>query len=162
MKQFVVTLLLATLSISQLMAQDFSDLKGKMLKDSAEYAETQPRVLDCCEFLLNSPLKNDENNLIAFDFLVEWMNNNPYYYFVPNKKFYKTISNDAALSARYFAALCQTAITSNFKIEESELQYQAIDKTVRYSMYKKYKVQIDKKLQKYVDAKKDGKLKEII
>lgn len=160
MKHLFLSLCVAFVAFSQVSAQNFSDLKGKMLKDSAEYAETQPRVLDCCEFLLNSSLKNDEDNLIAFDFLVEWMNNNPYYNFQTHKKFYKVISNNAALSARYFAALCQTAINEKFAIAEDELQFQAIDKCVRYCMYKKYKVEVDKKLQKYIDAKKDGKLRE--
>lgn len=150
------------MAFSQLSAQDFTDLKGKMLKDSVEYAEVQPRVVECCDFLLNSSIKNDENNLIAYDFLVEWLNNNPYYRFQTHKKFYSVIYEDAPLTARYFAALCQIAIESDFTISEEELQYQAIDKCVRYCMNKKYKVEVSKKLQKYIDAKKDGKLKDIL
>lgn len=162
MKKIIVIALTAMLAGSQLSAQDFSELKGKLLTDSVEYAEMQPKVMEVCDFLLNSSVKNDENNLIAFDFLVEWMNNNPYYNFQTHKKFFKVINNNAALTARYFAGLCKTAIESDFKIEEEELQYQAIDKFVRYCMYKKYHVEIDKKLEKYVEAKKDGKLKEVL
>lgn len=162
MKRIIITAFTAMMAFSQLSAQDFSDLKGKMLSDSTEYAEYQPRVIECSDFLLNSSIKTDENNLVAFDFLVEWMNNNPYYNFQPHKKFFKVISDNASLSARYFAALCKTAIENDFKIEEEELQYQAIDKFVRYCMYKKYHVEIDKKLSKYVEAKKDGKLKEML
>lgn len=162
MKKILFTALTAILACSQLSAQDFSELKGKLLTDSVEYAEMQPKVVECCEFLLNSSVKNDENNLIAFDFLVEWMNNNPYYNFQTHKKFFKIISGDAPLTARYFASLCKTAIENDFNIEEEELQYQAIDKFVRFCMYKKYHVEIDKKLEKYVEAKKDGKLKEML
>ena len=162
MKKKVITVFAAMMVFSQLSAQDFTDLKGKMLKDSVEYAEVQPRVVECCDFLLNSSIKNDQNNLIAYDFLVEWLNNNPYYRFQTHKKFYSVIYEDAPLTARYFAALCQIAIESNFTISEEELQYQAIDKCVRYCMYKKYKVEVSKKLQKYIDAKKDGKLKDIL
>lgn len=162
MKRIVITAFTAMMAFSQLSAQDFSELKGKLLTDSVEYAEMKPTVMECSEFLLNSTVKNDENNLIAFDFLVEWMNNNPYYNFQTHKKFFKIISSDAALTARYFAAMCKTAIENNFEIEEEELQYQAIDKFVRYCMYKKYKVEVDKKLDKYIEAKKDGKLKEML
>ncbi|MCQ2959161.1 MAG: hypothetical protein MJ198_03115 [Bacteroidales bacterium] len=162
MKRIVITAFTAMMAFSHLSAQDFSDLKGKLLSDSVEYAEYQPKVIECSDFLLNSTLKTDENNLIAFDFLVEWMNNNPYYNFQTHKKFFKVISTNAPLTARYFAALCKTAIENNFSISEEELQYQAIDKFVRYCMYKKYHVEIDKKLEKYVEAKKDGKLQEIL
>lgn len=162
MKRLMITFMTLAMAVGHVCAQDFSDLKGKLLKDSAEYAELKPRVLECCEFLLNSSAKNDEKNLIASDFLVEWLNNNPFYTFQTNKKFYKVISGDAALTARYFAGLCQTAIENNFDIKEEDLQYQAIDKCVRYSMYKKYKVDVSSKLQKYIDAKKDGKLKEML
>jgi len=162
MKKILITAFSAMMAFSQLSAQDLSELKGKLLKDSVEYAEMQPKVLECYEFLLNSSVKNDENNLIAFDFLVEWLNNNPYYNFQTNKKLFKVISGDAPLTARYLATLSKVAIDNNFSITEEELQYQAIDKFVRYCMYKKYKVNVDKKLQKYIDAKKDGKLKELI
>ena len=91
MKKIIVIALTAMLAGSQLSAQDFSELKGKLLTDSVEYAEMQPKVMEVCDFLLNSSVKNDENNLIAFDFLVEWMNNNPYYNFQTHKKFFKVI-----------------------------------------------------------------------
>jgi len=162
MKKIIITIFAAMMAFSQLSAQDFTELKGKQLKDSVEYAEAQPKVVECCDFLLNSSIKNDENNLIAYDFLVEWLNNNPYYNFQTHKKFYAVIREDAPLTARYFAALCQTAIDSSFSISEEDLQYQAIDKCVRYCMYKKYKVTVTKKLQKYIDAKKDGKLKDML
>lgn len=162
MKKIVITACTALLAWSQLSAQDFSELKGKLLTDSIEYAEAKPTIMECSEFLLNSSVKSDENNLVAFDFLVEWMNNNPYYTFQTHKKFFKVISNDAPLTARYFAALCKTAIEHDFKITEEDLQYEAIDKFVRYCMYKKYHVDVDKKLEKYIEAKKDGKLKDLL
>lgn len=161
MKKFVLSIICA-LFIGQLSAQDFTELKGVMLKDSVDYADALPKVIECCDYLLSTSVKNDENQLVAYDYLVEWLNNNPYYNFSPNKKLYKIIGGNASLTARYFASLCKVAIDSKYEIKEDELQYQAIDKFVRFCMYKKYKVEVDKKLQKYIDAKKDGKLKEMI
>ena len=162
MKKVLFSLVCAMFAFGNAFAQDFTEMNGRMLKDSAEYAEVQPYVVNCCEFLLNSSVKNDEKNLIAFDFLVEWMNNNPYYSFQTHKKFFKIISDNAPLAARYFASMCKVAIDNNFSIKEEDLQYQAIDKFVRYCMYKKYHVEPDKRLQKYIDAKKDGKLQEML
>ena len=161
MKKFFITAIGAFLAF-QLSAQDFTELKGIMLKDSVEYADAVPKILECSEYLLSTSVKNDENQLVAYDYLVEWLNNNPYYQFQPNKKLYKIIGSNASLTARYFASLCQIAIDNKYEISNDELQYQAIDKFVRFCMYKKYKVEVDKRLQKYIDAKKNGKLKEMI
>ncbi|MBO7124757.1 MAG: hypothetical protein J6V74_02805, partial [Bacteroidales bacterium] len=66
MKKVIVSLVCAVFAVGAF-AQDFTEMNGRMLKDSAEYAEVQPYVVECCEFLLNSSVKNDEKNLIAFD-----------------------------------------------------------------------------------------------
>ena len=44
MKRLMITFMTLAMAVGHVCAQDFSDLKGKLLKDSAEYAELKPRA----------------------------------------------------------------------------------------------------------------------
>ena len=149
-------------SIFTVKSQDFSTIKDAVLTDSLSCIQSETTVLECCNYLLSTGYKQELNSLYARDYVTQWMTKTANYSFTLHEKFFKVIEDDVILTSRYFAALAKLAIESKYTITETELQSKAISDFITYCTTTKYKVVISKKLQKYVDAKKDNTLDELL
>ncbi len=161
-KTFLICVVIAISLFQNSFAQDFSTLKGKLLEDSASCVEAESMVLECSNYLLSKPIKKELNSLYASDFIIEWLSKTQNYSFTIHEKFFKSIESDLNLSNRYYAALAKTAIESKTELSDNELQMKAISQLLVYCENKKNNVVISKKLQKFIDAKNDKTLEELL
>jgi hypothetical protein len=143
-------------------AQDFAELKQIPLTDSISCSVAQGKVIECSNFLLNSPCSENLASINAMQFLLGWMGATPTYQFSFEPDFYKAIKSDLYLSGRYFAALAKTAIEKNYYENDIARQFDAITLVLNYCEISKNNVKITKKLQKYIDAKNTNNLKDLI
>lgn len=146
----------------RLVAQDYSTLKDIQLTDSKSCLEAQNKVVECCNYLLNSPCVDNITDLDATRFIMSWMDATPDFSFSFENGFFVSMKNDLNLTGRYLASMAKTAIESNIKQNTVELQLQAITKVLEYAELPIHKVKITKKLKKYIDAKNNGTLKDLI
>lgn len=161
-KLILLTSALIFMMTLSLRAQNYSELKDINLKDSVHCLTAQNKVLECCNYLLTNPCTENIKCLNAGNFIVEWMGATPNYTFSLEENFYKVIKSDLNLTTRYYAALAKTAIENNYKTNSLELQLKTITTCIEYCEKPLYKVNITKKIQKYIEAKNDNKLKDLI
>jgi hypothetical protein len=143
-------------------AQDYSKLKDINISDSVSCVNAQSKVLECSNYLLTTPCKEDLAAMNAILFIIDWMGATANYRFTLEGNLYKIIKTDTDLAARYYAALTKTAIENNYTEAGFDLQLKATSAFLDYCELPKNKVNITKKLQKYIDAKKANRLKELI
>jgi hypothetical protein len=157
--------IIAVLAISlplKIHAQDFSELKSIKISDSLSCSLAQKKVLECSEYLFANPCVENLPNLNATTFIIKWMEATPVFTFSLDRKFYKAIKSDINLSGRYYASLAKTAIENNYTKNSIELQLRAISLLLEYCEKPKNYVKITKKLRKYIEAKNNNSLKELI
>jgi hypothetical protein len=74
MKCKVFVLIAASLfAVNALIAQDYSNLDGIVLKEKADYFRNEDMVLECSDYLLNSAVEkvsNDLNHLKTLQFIM--------------------------------------------------------------------------------------------
>jgi len=156
---FVLLILTSTLN---LFSQDYSELKKMNLSDSLSCLNAQPKVIECCDYLLKNPCTENLPSLNATSFIIKWMGATPKFSFSLEENIYKVIKSDLNLTSRYYAALAKVALEKNYTINCMELQLSAITELLEYCELPKNNVKISKKLQKYIDSKNAHSLKELI
>ena len=101
-------------------------------------------------------------SLNATSFIIKWMGATPDFSFSLEGNIYKVIKSDLNLTSRYYATLAKVAIEKNYTKNCMELQLSAITELLEYCELSNNQVKIGKKLQKYIDSKNAGTLKELI
>lgn len=161
MKKYISLLFcISIFSTVSVKSQDYKELKDVVLTDSISCLQAQTQVLECCNYLLSTPCKQELNSLYASDYVIQWMSKTPNYTFTLHEKFYKAIEGDLLLTSRYYAVLAKVALESTTTLTDDQLQFKAISDFITYCCNTKYKVIPSKKLQKYIDAKKGNTLKD--
>jgi hypothetical protein len=151
--------ILLTLNLS---GQDFSRLSNIKLTDSLSCSRAQVNVIECCDYLLKNPCIENLPSLNAMKFIIAWMGATPNYSFSLENNIYKVIKSDLNLVGRYYASLAKTAIENNYYKNSMELQLKAIALFLDYCEQSQNKVKISNKIQKYIEAKNNNSLKELI
>lgn len=155
-------LLLIICSPLSLVAQDYSTLKDIPLTDSKSCLDAQNKVIECCDYLLKNPCVDNLTDLNATSFLIKWMGATPDFTFSFESGFFASLKGDLNLTGRYVASMAKVAIENNFKQNTVDLQLKAITLVLEYSELPINKVKITKKLKKYIEAKNNGTLKDLI
>lgn len=158
----ILIFLLIFTSTLNLFSQDFSKLKEMKLSDSLSCINAQPKVIECCEYLLKNPCTENLPSLNATSFIIKWMGATPNFSFSLEENIYKAIKSDLNLTSRYYAALAKVALENNYTTNCMELQFSAITELLEYCELPKNNVKINKKLHKYIDSKNANNLKELI
>jgi len=163
MKRLKILIAFLTISLTMnLSAQDFSKLSEIKLTDSLSCIKAQAQVIECCDYLLTNPCLENLPSLNAMKFLIDWMGATPNYMFSLEENIYKVIKNDMYLSGRYYASLAKTALENDCSTNSLDLQFKAITLLLDYCEQPIYNVKITNKIQKYIDAKHNNTLKELI
>jgi hypothetical protein len=157
----LIFLLGISLNLS-LPAQDLTKLNEIELSDSSSCALAQNKVIECCYYLFMNPCVKNLQDANAIKFITDWMEATPNFSFSIEENFYDVIKSDIYLSGRYFASLARIAIEKNYKENNVTLQLEAVTSFLDYCESSQNKVEITKSLQKYIDAKQSGDLKEFI
>jgi hypothetical protein len=150
------------LTVQSISAQDFSKLSEIQLTDTLSCAQAQPKVIECCNFLLANPCTENIQSLSAMKFLLDWMSATPKYNFTFEHNLFKSIKADTNLTARYYAALAKCAIENNYIVNSMDLQLKAITLFIGYCEKPDNGVKITVTLQKYIDAIHANNLKDLI
>jgi hypothetical protein len=158
----VLLVMLIICSPLSLVAQDYSTLKDIQLTDSKSCLDAQAKVLECCDYLLKSPCIDNVTDLQATRFLISWMGATPDFTFSFENGFFASLKGDLNLSGRYVASMAKVAIENNITQNTVDLQLKAILKVLEYSELPINKVKISKKLKKYIEARNNGTLKDLI
>jgi len=143
-------------------AQDYSTLKDIQLTDSKSCLDAQSKVVECCDYLLKNPCVDNMTDLEATRFIMAWMGATPNFSFSFENEFFGILKGDLNFTGRYLASMAKVAIENNFKTNSVDLQLKAITSVLEYSELPINKVKITKKLKKYIDAKNNGTLKDLI
>ncbi len=163
MKRFKILIAGLTISLTMnLSAQDFSKLNEIKLTDSLSCSLAQKNVIECCDYLLANPCSENLPSLNAMKFLIDWMGATPDYYFSFEDNVYKAVKSEMYLTGRYYASLAKTAIEDDYKANCLDLQMKAITVLLDYCEQPKNNVKINNKIQKYIDAKRNNTLKELL
>ncbi len=161
MKLLLTTIVSLCISI-HVFSQDFTYIKDAVLTDSLSCFRAHNQVVECANYLLTNPCKQELNSLYASDFVIQWMTKTPNYSFSLHEKFYKTIESDVLLVSRYYATMAKLAIEKNTDVTSDEMQFEAIKEFLKYCSNSKNKVVVNKKLQKYLDAHKSNSLRDML
>jgi len=159
--RIVLVMLIICLPLS-LIAQDHSTFDDIKLTDSISCLDAQTKVLECCDYLLKSPCVYNVNDFLKAMFIAKWMGATPDFLFSFEDGFSASLKGDLNLSGRYFASMAKVAIENSIKQNSVDFQLKAITTVLEYSELPINKVTITKDLKKYIDAKNDGSLKDLI
>jgi hypothetical protein len=160
MKKLILLLALATPTIIN--AQDFAQLSAFDLSDSMACKNAEPTVQKCSDFLLATPCSENLDRIQATQFLMRWMEATPDYSFGFNEPFFKTIKSDLPLVGIYMASQAKVALSGKPIGNFNEFQYESIVISLAYIEDPINGVKITGKLQKFIDAKKESTLKQML
>lgn len=144
------------------MAQDFSQLKSIPLNNSEDCKNAQPKVVECANYLLSQPAIEDLNSLNAAKFIMSWMEKTPDYTFELGGDVFTSVASDTNLVSRYLAAQSLVAINTVTINDQQEFKYEYISTFLSYCEKPENKVKLNSRLKKFIKAKNEGQLKEMI
>jgi tetratricopeptide (TPR) repeat protein len=131
MRKLIVSLALIVITIT-VPAQDYSNLKAIPLNDSIQCKKAESKVVECADYLLSKPIDKDLNSINAYQFILEWMQKTPDYFFDFNKPLYKSIQPDSGLAERYLACQAKVAIIEKPKTDYSDFAFKFIKMFLQY------------------------------
>jgi len=158
----LLSLILFILITITAQAQYYNELKEIDLSTPENCKKAETKVIECCDYLFSVPCEENIKSLNAVVFLIEWMGATPDYSFGFNDNFYKVIKSKEIIAGRYYAAMAMVAIKENLGDNDDTFQIKAITKFLEYCENPSSKIKINKKLKKYIEAKNNNSLKEII
>jgi hypothetical protein len=156
-----VFLLLTGTTFSQEM--DLGYLTTIELEDSLDCKKAEPKALAAAEYVLSHPAKKDYNISCCSIFLIKWMEKTSDYTFTLGGGVGDAVLKDDDLFPVYLAAQVQTSIEDRIE-NGDDIDYQVKYTTLllNYCENKENKVKINSKLKKFIEAKNNGTLKEML
>lgn len=144
-------------------SQDFSTLKYLTFNSDTEYRVYEKDVLACSDYILSVPAKEDSNRAVAVSVLIRWMRGTPDFYFQLDDWIISISKKDQYLLHIYMAAVTKFMLENREMAENpEEVSYQAYLIFLNYCANPANKVKISKKIQKAIDAKNQGILREYL
>jgi hypothetical protein len=145
-------------------AQDYSKLKDITLKGKEDCAKAEKQVLECSEYVLTTPLDDQNNNRMdALKFIFRWMDGTPDFMFNLDESIGKLVNSNEELLGVYMACMSKFVLGNRDKAkDQDEVKYNSILMLIDYAQKPENSVEISGELQKLIDAKKDGSLKDYL
>jgi len=153
---FSILFLLPIICIS---AQDYSRLMEINLEDSTTCRKAEPKLIECCDFLLSHPCIDTKNSIYCGDFILNWMELNPDYKFGISENMYTAVQNNNALTTIYYACIAKKHVDSHIYYDGFEIQLLAVKRLIEYIEKPENEVKLNGKLKKFLAAKKTGDLR---
>lgn len=144
------------------MAQDFSELASVPLDNSENCKKAEPKVAECAQYLLSNPAVEDLPSLNAMKFIIGWMGKTPDYSFELGGDLLQEIVSDTNLMARYLASQSVVAINKGNIKNKQEFEMNYVTLFLDYCEQPKNNVKLTSKLKKYIKAKNENRLKEVL
>jgi len=164
-KSLIISLLVLGL-VNSLFAQDYSKLDKTVLKEKTDYVENENLVIECSNYLLNSPLddlKNDLNHVKALLFIMRWMEGTPDYMFDIDDTVGKATKSNPSLLGVYLASMSKYVLENKDKSGDAkEVKYNSFLIFIKYCEDPKNNVRKNKEIKKLIEAKDEGTLREYL
>jgi len=146
-----------------LFAQDFSKIKKIKFKETTDYAKYEPEVLQCCDYILSSPIdysKTDKDYAIATKFVLEWTIGTKDYSFLIDSKITAVTKSTDGLLVLYMTSATKYVLENKEKATDKEdVVYNAMLIYIEYCENTSNKVKISGELKKMIKAKNENNLK---
>jgi hypothetical protein len=145
-------------------AQDYSNLDKIQLNTKTNCAENETLVLECCNYILASPvneLDKDKNRLAALQFIMRWMEATPEYSFMLDESMAKVSSADPALLGVFLSCMSKYAV-ENKTDDPGDVKYNSFLTFIKYCEDPASKVKLNKDLKELIDAKNTNSLKDYL
>lgn len=153
--------LFIVVAINSICGQDYSELVRIPLSNAEECRKAETLVMECSKLMLNSPCEENLATSYIYVFLIEWMGATSDYSFGFDDKLNKAIKSDYLFS-RYLASMCVYALENKHKKADKKLQLESVNIFLEYCKNDKNRVDISRKLKKYIKAKNSGTLIDLI
>ncbi|HLO58939.1 MAG TPA: hypothetical protein VK179_09375 [Bacteroidales bacterium] len=150
--------------VSGLAAQDYSGLEKIELKDKESCSKNEDKVIECCDYILNSPInlvEKDENRMNAVKFIMRWMDQTPDYNFSLDESTAKVINTTPSLLGVMLASMAQYAIKKKTD-DANDLKYNSFVTFIKYCENPENKVSLDDELKELIKAKHENNLKQYL
>jgi hypothetical protein len=149
-----------------LIAQDYSKLENISFMEITDYSKNESIVLECSDYLLNSPLEtlnNDLNRLKALQFIMRWMEGTPDYMFSIDAPIVRISKSNTALLGIYMACMSKFVIENKDKSkDQNEIMYNSFITFIKYCEDPVKKVKQSKGIKELIKARNENKLKEYL
>ena len=160
------TLLISALLFSTLVtfSQNIQFLKEIEFNDAEDYDKYEKEVLQCSNFLLNTKLDdNNENRLVAMQFIVKWMMGTPNYSFSMDETIGKVAETQESLIGIYMVCMTKFILENKDKADsEEEVKLHALKMLIKYSKDPISGIKPDEELKKIIEAEEKGILREYL
>lgn len=161
--RLLIVYILITLVFNGLHAQDYSNLTGIVLKERSDYIKNEELVLECSNYLLNSPvevLNTDMNRLKALKFVMRWMDGTPDYTFGVDKSVTEITRTNYALLGVYMASMAKFVLENKDKSgDQNEIKYNSFLTLIRYCEDPSKNVKQNRAIRLLIKARDDNNLR---
>jgi hypothetical protein len=166
MKIIVLITLLFAGFISTSHAQDYSKLDTIKLKDKSDFVKNENLIIECSNYLLNSPIKaidSDRNHLKALQFIMRWMEGTPDYTFNIDETIAKATKSNPALLGIYMASMSKYVLENkDNSSDDNEVMYNSYLIFIKYCEDATKYVKQNKIIKELIKAKNDNTLKDYL
>jgi hypothetical protein len=149
-----------------LTAQDYSKLENIVLKEKPDYPKNENLVLECSNYLLNSPIESldkDLNHLRALQFIMRWMEGTPDYKFSLDESIVDVTKSNSTLLGIYMSCMSKFVIENKDKSkDQAEIKYNSFITFIRYCEDPARNVKQSKKIKELIKAKNENTLREYL
>ena len=148
MKKVFLCLMLLVSSLN-LFAQDYTSLDAGSLQKMEDYVKAEPKVLECSNFLLNTPNEaNNLNRLSAMQYVLKWMEGTDYTFSIDSKAAELTDGNND-LFGLYVTTMPKVVLENKgTKLSDEEIHNRVVDLLIAYCKNDKNNMKPTKKLKK--------------
>lgn len=148
MRKVILCLVLVFSSLN-LFAQDYTSLDAGSLQKMEDYVKAEPKVLECSNFLLNTPYEeNNLNRLSAMQYVLKWMEGTDYTFSIDSKAAELTDGNND-LFGLYVTTMPKVVLENKgTKLSEDEIHNRVVELLIAYCKNEKNNMKPTKKLKK--------------
>ena len=134
------------------------------LNSDAQCRTAEKTVLDLAGYLINNPInKKDNDRRYAANYVLVWMQQTPDYVFEFTDEAKHVYGSDKMLRGVYYAILAKYVLTQDNKNTKSKsLRKAVLESLLDYIENPKNNAEKTLAMQKYINAKKAGKLDSVI
>lgn len=145
----VILCLVFVCSSLNLMAQDFTSLNVNSLQKMEDYVKAEPKVLECANFLLNTPYEaNNLNRLSAMQYILKWMEGTDYTFSIDSKAVELTEGNND-LFGLYMTTLPKVVLENKgANLSNDEIHNRVVELLIAYCKNENNNMKPTKKLKK--------------
>lgn len=144
-------------------AQDFEVPKDYKLVEAEDYAPYEQDILDCVDWLMNTPLnKQTEKRINANKFLLQWLTGSPNVHIEIKPEIVTFISTTPDLIMIFMGGWAKYSLESRKFDDKINGTLKGIESVIEFYQKNREFLKKDKHVEKYIKMQEKGKLNEYI